>query len=215
MTDDRLLAAAAAGSLGSEAEHRALLQGIVEVARAIFGSQAASVFLYDDEADELVFEAVSGEGEGDLIGRRFPSSTGIAGWVLVTRQQLVVDDARTDERFGRGGGREVAESTGYVPNKILAVPLLHEEEALGVLEVLDPPAGRRDPLADMELLSLFAGQAAAALALLRRARKARAVLDESEGSAALVARIAGLLEERDDAKARKLLEALAEVLETR
>ena len=210
MTDDRLLAAAATGSLGSETEHRALLQGIVEVARAIFGSQAASIFLYDDEADELVFEAVSGEGEGDLVGRRFPSSTGIAGWVLVTRQQLVIDDARTDERFGRA----VAESTGYVPSKILAVPLLHEEEALGVLEVLDPPAGMRDPLADMELLSLFAGQAAAALALLRRARRARAVLDESEGTAALVARVAELLERRDDAKGRKLLEALAEVLET-
>jgi len=210
MTDDRLLAAAAAGSLGSEAEHRALLQGIVEVARAIFGSKAASVFLYDDEADELVFEAVSGEGEGDLVGRRFPSSTGIAGWVLVTRQQLVLDDAGSDERFGRAA----AESTGYVPSKILAVPLLHEEEALGVLEVLDPPAGMRDPLADMELLSLFAGQAAAALALLRRARRARAVLDDSEGTAALVARIAGLLERRDDAKALKLLEALAEVLET-
>ena len=210
MTDDRLLAAAAAGSLGSEAEHRALLQGIVEVARAIFGSQAASIFLYDVEADELVFEAVSGEGEGDLVGRRFPSSVGIAGWVLVTRQQLVLDDARTDERFGRA----VAESTGYVPNKILAVPLLHQEEALGVLEVLDPPAGMRDPLADMELLSLFAGQAAAALALLRRARRARAVLDDSEGTAALVARVAGLLERRDDAKALRLLEALAEVLET-
>ena len=210
MTDDRLLAAAAAGSLGSEQEHRALLQGIVEVARAIFGSKAASVFLYDDEADELVFEAVSGEGEGDLVGRRFPSSTGIAGWVLVTRQQLVLDDARSDQRFGRA----VAESTGYVPNKILAVPLLHEEEALGVLEVLDPPAGMRDPLADMELLSLFAGQAAAALALLRRARRARAVLAESEGTPALVARVAGLLERRDDPKAQKLLEALAEVLET-
>jgi len=211
MTDDRLLAAAAAGSLGSEQEHRALLQGIVEVARAIFGSQAASIFLYDDETDELVFEAVAGEGEGDLVGRRFPSSVGVAGWVLVTRQQLVLDDARSDERFGRG----VAESTGYVPNKILAVPLLHEEDALGVLEVLDPPAGMRDPLADMELLSLFAGQAAAALALLRRARRAHAVLADSEGTSALVARIAGLLERQDDATARKLLEALAEVLQTR
>ena len=42
----------------------------------------------------------------------------------------------------------------------MAVPLLHEETALGVLQVLDPPAGVRDPLADMELLGLFAAQAA-------------------------------------------------------
>ena len=211
MSDDRLVAAAAAGALGSDEEHRALLRGIVEVARAIFGSQAASIFLYDEETDELVFEAVSGEGEDDLVGMRFPSSVGIAGWVLVTRQQLVLDDARSDERFGRA----VAESTGYVPNRLLAVPLLHEEDALGVLEVLDPPAGMRDPLADMELLSLFAGQAAAALALLRRARRARAVLAESEGAPALVARVAELLERRENPAALHLLEALAEVLETR
>lgn len=209
MTDDRLLAAAAAGALGSEEEHRALLGAIVEVARAIFGSQAASIFLYDDEADELVFEAVSGEGEEDLIGKRFPSSTGIAGWVLVTRQQLVIDDVRADARHDRSA----AESTGYVPNRIFAVPLLHEEEALGVLEVLDPPAGRRDPLADMELLSLFASQAAAALALLRRARRAKTALAGEEGPAALVAKIAGLLERREDQSSIRLLEALAEVLE--
>ena len=51
--------------------------------------------------DELVFEAVSGEGEGDLIGMRIPSSTGIAGWVLVTGQPIVIDDLQQDPRFAR------------------------------------------------------------------------------------------------------------------
>ena len=91
--------------------HRALLRSIVDVARAIFGARAASVFLLDDESDELVFEAVSGEGEESLVGRRFPSSTGIAGWVLVTGQPLVLDDVAADPRFAT----EAAESTGYVP----------------------------------------------------------------------------------------------------
>jgi GAF domain-containing protein len=207
---DGLLGAAAAGALGDESDHRALLGSIVDVARAIFGARAASVFLFDEDTDELVFEAVSGEGADDLVGRRFPSSTGLAGWVLVTRQPLVLDDARTDARFGR----EAAESTGYVPDKIMAVPLLHGEEALGVLEVLDPPAGARDPLADMELLSLFAGQAAVALSLLRRSRQARATLAGAGGTAALVARVAAALERREDPAAERLLEALAEVLET-
>ena len=85
-----LRAAVAAGALGSEESYRELLQSIVEVARAIFGARASSVFLHDDETDELVFEAVSGEGEESLVGRRFPSSTGIAGWVLVTGQSLVL-----------------------------------------------------------------------------------------------------------------------------
>lgn len=90
--DGELRAAVAAGVLGSEQAHTALLQSIVEVARAIFGAHAASIFLLDEAADELVFEAVAGEGEGELVGRRFPSGTGVAGWVLVTRQPLALDD---------------------------------------------------------------------------------------------------------------------------
>jgi GAF domain-containing protein len=210
MSEEALRAAVAAGTLGSGDEHRALLQSIVEVARAIFGSKAASVFLHDEDTDELVFEAVTGEGEESLVGMRFPSSTGIAGWVLVTRQPLIVDDVQSDTRFGQ----KAAESTGYVPRKIMAVPLLHDEAVLGVLEVLDPPPGPRDPLADMELLGLFANQAAIALTLLRHARRAQAALAGTDGTPALAARVAAALERREDAAAARLLQALAEVLET-
>jgi len=92
MTNENLQAAVSAGVMSAESEHRALLQSIVEVARAIFSAKAASIYLHDEEADELVFEAVAGEGSERLVGMRFPSSTGIGGWVLVTRQPLIIDD---------------------------------------------------------------------------------------------------------------------------
>ena len=76
-----LRAAVAAGVVGSEEAFRALLSAIVEVARSIFGAKASSILLLDAETDELVFEAVVGEGEDTLLGRRFPADTGIAGWV--------------------------------------------------------------------------------------------------------------------------------------
>jgi hypothetical protein len=76
---DSIRAAAAAGSLASEEAHKTLLQSIVDVARAIFDARASSIFLLDEEAGELVLEAVSGEGQEDLVGMRFPSSAGIAG----------------------------------------------------------------------------------------------------------------------------------------
>src|ERR687887_269882 len=189
MSDD-LHAAVAAGVLGAEEQHRALLQSVVEVARAIFGAKASSIFLLDEETDELVFEAVAGEGEETLVGRRFPSSTGIAGWVLVTRQPLVIEDVLVDPRFGR----EAAQSTGFVPKGLMAVPLLHEERALGVLEVLDRPQQEVFSLAEMELLGLFGSQAAIALDLLQRARRARAVLTEAGGDVAAVARVASMLD---------------------
>ncbi|MHB8469070.1 MAG: GAF domain-containing protein [Gaiellaceae bacterium] len=188
-----LEAAVAAGVLGAEDAYRSLLQATVEVARAIFRARASSVFLLDEAADELVFEAVAGEGAQSLVGRRFPSSTGVAGWVLVTRQPLVVDDVAADTRFSR----ETAEATGYVPKGLMAVPLLVEERALGVLEVLDRPSEKAFSLAEMDLLGLFGNQAAVALDLLQRARRARAVL-EQDGELAALARIAARLEAASD-----------------
>ena len=99
MTDrPDLRAAVAAGVVGSEDSFRALLAAIVEVARSIFGATASSILLLDEETEELVFEAVVGEGEDTLLGTRFPAGTGIAGWVLATRTPLVIEDVHNDPR---------------------------------------------------------------------------------------------------------------------
>jgi GAF domain-containing protein len=215
MTDPRdLTAAVAAGALPAEEHHRRLLGSIVEVARAIFTARAASIFLLDESADELVFEAVAGEGANTLVGTRFPSSTGIAGWVLVTRQPLVIDDLSQDPRFAR----DVAESLGYVPRALMAVPLLHEERALGVLEVLDRARGERFALEEMELLGLFGSQAAIALDLLQRARRAGAVLAGAPSDVAAVARLTSALDSLEGERREAglaLLEALDELLRKR
>src|SRR5262249_1391605 len=159
-------AAVAAGVLGSEQQYRDLVQSIVDVARAIFGARASSILLLDDETDELVFEAVAGEGAGELVGTRMPSSTGIAGWVLVTRQPIVLDDVQSDPRFSH----EAAARTGYVPEGLMAAPLLVGEQSLGVLQVLDRPQLSRFSLQEVDLLGLFASQAAIALDLMRARR---------------------------------------------
>jgi GAF domain-containing protein len=204
-----LRAAVAAGVLGAEDQHRDLLQSVVEVARAIFAARASSVFLLDEDADELVFEAVAGEGSESLIGQRIPSSTGIAGWVLVTRQPLVIEDVANDPRHAR----DVAESTGYVPRGLMCVPLLHEERALGVLNVLDRAS--QFTLEEMDLLGLFANQAAIGLDLLQRARRAQAVLAESGDPAEALARVASMLEGENGDAGRKLLRALEDLLRPR
>jgi GAF domain-containing protein len=212
MSED-LRAAVAAGVLGAEKDFRQLLTSVVEVARAIFRARASSIFLLDESEDELVFEAVAGEGAETLIGQRFPSSTGIAGWVLVTRQPLVIEDVTADPRFGR----EAAESTGFVPKGLMAVPLLHEERSLGVLEVLDRPSDSRFSMQEMDLLTLFANQAAIALDLLQRARQAQAALAD-RGDIAVLARVATALgqDEEEDGERRdaglRLLAALEELL---
>jgi GAF domain-containing protein len=204
-----LRAAVAAGVVGSEDALRALLSAIVEVARSIFGARASSILLLDEETEELVFEAVVGEGEDELLGTRFPAGTGIAGWVLATRTPLVIEDVQRDPRFAS----DVAEGTGYVPSGLMAAPLLHEERALGVLEVLDRPERSHFSLQEMELLGLFANQAAIAVDLLLRSRRAERLLDSDQDELGVVARLAAavdmLEEERREAGFRLLRELAA------
>ena len=83
--------------------------------------------------------------------------------MLSSRTPLVLEDVQNDPRFAR----EVASKTGFVPKGLMAVPLLDDERVLGVLQVLDRPQRERFSLQEMELLGLFASQAAIALTLLR------------------------------------------------
>ncbi|HEY6961038.1 MAG TPA: GAF domain-containing protein [Gaiellaceae bacterium] len=210
MADDRLEAAVAAGVLPTEEAFAELLRSITIVARAIFAAKASSIFLYDEDADELVFAAVAGEDEQGLVGRRMPSSQGIAGWVLSSRTPLVLSDVQNDPRWSR----DVAEQTGYAPKGMMAVPLLHDDDPLGVLQVLDRPAQATFSLAEMELLGLFATQASAALSVLRGVRRARAALAGDPEAAAVAAVAAALerLEEPRRSAGTALLDALARVL---
>ncbi|MFG3406721.1 GAF domain-containing protein [Streptomyces sp. NPDC048142] len=165
----------------ADAPRRELLQSVVDVARAIFGAEASSVFLLDEEADELVFQAVSGQGEEFLVGRRFPAGRGIAGWVATSGEPMVVDDLSTDPSFDRS----LAESTAYVPNALMAAPLISDARILGVLEVLDPSPQARSGVRELDLLAMFARQAAAALRVITPERGREAECRAVFGTGAL------------------------------
>ena len=95
----------------------------------------------------------------------------------------------------------------------MAVPLLHGEEALGVLEVLDRPADARFSIEEVDLLGLFGIQAAAALALIRRARLAAAALRDEGGDLRALGQIAGRVAALgDDRTAADFLTALDALL---
>jgi GAF domain-containing protein len=209
--DDLYRAAAAAAVLGSDERHGALLQSIADVARTLFRAEAATIFLVDDETEELVFAAVSGSGERGLVGTRLPPRTGIAGWALTTREPIGVDDVVADPRFSR----ESAESIGYVPKAIISAPILLEDTGVGVLQVLDPTLGRPIGQGDLTMLALFAEQTAIALDIVRNARRAHDALKGVAGPASSAARLAALASASSDPDAwTRALDAVADALET-
>lgn len=207
MTDDLVRAAAAAAVLGSDERHGRLLQSLADLARTLYRAKAASVFLTDHGSRELVFAAVSGEGEQRLVGTRIPAGSGIAGWVLSAREAIAIEDLASDPRFAR----ESAEATGYVPERLAAAPVLLDDTAVGVLSVLDPGFARPLGAGDLTILSLLAEHAAVALDVVRQARGASTALADVTGAASTAARLARLAAERDPSGAwLRALDALAE-----
>jgi ketosteroid isomerase-like protein len=137
------------------------LHSIVARARRTFRAQACSILAHEPGSGSLEFAAMSGEGSATLIGVKIPDTTGIAGVALSAREPVFLDDVASDPRFAE----DLAETLGYIPKRIIAVPLLHEDRALGVLEILDGLAGAKFTASEREELADFAGQAASALAL--------------------------------------------------
>lgn len=138
----------------------ALLKSIVETAAQIVGSAAASLLLVNEEDEALEFRVACGPADRDLVGTRFPYDKGIAGYVFMTGMPIATSNVKEDKRFNQ----DFAQSTGYVPDSILATPLISaDDRVIGVMEVLDKKDGTSFDMKDMELIGVFAQQAAMAI----------------------------------------------------
>jgi GAF domain-containing protein len=156
----RLLQSLEAGGRSVLVRHdQELLQSIVDAAAQIFGAAAASVALIDEEQQKLVFKVAYGAGKDNVVGLSIPLDHGLAGYVVMTGQPISVRDVQQDARFNQN----FASTTGYVPRSILATPLMVNGSVIGVMEVLDKIDAASFGMRDMDLLGLFARQAAIAI----------------------------------------------------
>jgi GAF domain-containing protein len=153
-----LIRSALAGTIAAPVTHSRLLEMIVETAAQVISSEAASLFLVDEERRELVFEIALGQKAEEVKKFRVPLGHGIAGHVAATGQPTATSgtaDARQ--------AREIGENVGYIPRTILCVPLFYADRVIGVLELLDKADEATFTMLDMHVLGLFANMAAVAI----------------------------------------------------
>ena len=150
----------------------AVLRSIVDATVVLFDAEASSIALYDAATDRLVFRVAAGaQGQG-VVGVSIAPHEGVAGYVFSTGQPIAIVDVAADPRFGAS----TAQQTGYVPRSILAVPLIDDEDSLGVLEILDRRSGEGFALRDVELAGVFARQATVAIRATRLERDTATLL---------------------------------------
>jgi GAF domain-containing protein len=168
-----LVRSALAGTIAAPVSHSRLLEMIVETAAQVISSQAASLFLIDEEQRELVFEIALGQKAEEVKKFRVPLGHGIAGHVAATGQPTATSGTADPRQ-----AREIGENVGYVPRTILCVPLFYADRVIGVLELLDKTDGAPFTMLDMHVLGLFANMAAVAIEQSRTRESLSSVIAE-------------------------------------
>jgi signal transduction histidine kinase/DNA-binding NarL/FixJ family response regulator len=153
---------------------KVLTRTMTEV-RTMLDAEGASVLLHDPETDELAFAAFAGVGSEALEGRRIPSSEGIAGWAFSQEEPVLVRDAQTDPRFYD----QIDASTGITTRSVLAVPLQHRGQTIGVVEAVNR-AGAQFSEHHLELLIVLSRSVATAIENARLYQETAQRLAETE-----------------------------------
>ena len=153
----------AATVLGAPAEHTQLLEQILQTAKHVLRVHAGTLYLVDQNSEELIFEGAVGKRANLPRGTRFPLSESIAGWVVTSGHAMAVADVEQDPQWAQGMGQAL----GYTPKTMLAMPLLLHDTVIGVLLLMDKEDGTPFSAHDLSTLGHFAQQAAVAIAQSR------------------------------------------------
>ncbi|HLQ04137.1 MAG TPA: GAF domain-containing protein, partial [Verrucomicrobiae bacterium] len=139
------------------AERRAqdLLDSIFRVAMEIVRGERASLLLRDEETRDFVIAHAVGLAEDVRLQVRVKSGEGVAGRVVASKRSLLVRGAADNPVTERGGT--------YRSESFVAVPIMVDDDARGVLSVTDRFDGQPFEEADLETLELLASHIGACL----------------------------------------------------
>ncbi|NES80255.1 MAG: GAF domain-containing protein [Moorea sp. SIO2B7] len=132
-----------------------MLQSITLKTGELLGADRTTIFLLDQDKDELWSIVAKGE-DGKPLEIRMPADKGIAGEVATSRQVVNIpydfyDDPRSTS------AKEFEQKTGYRTYTMLAMPLLKEEpnekgerELVAVVQLLNKLKSPHDPAKPLE-----------------------------------------------------------------
>jgi PAS domain S-box-containing protein len=145
-------------AFSSSLELDEVLASVLEEMRRLLGAVACSIWLIDEETDELVCREATDPRSEIIRGWRLTHGQGIADWVVRHGESLIVPDARKDDRHFKG----VDEKTGIEVRAILSVPLFVETDVVGVIQAIDTEVNRFE-VTDLVLMESLAAYAAIAI----------------------------------------------------
>ncbi|MFZ4618103.1 MAG: sigma-54-dependent Fis family transcriptional regulator [Rectinemataceae bacterium] len=138
---------------------RKLLTYILESATRLVEGEASSLVLHDPGSGKLRFEIALGPKGPEVANFTLNPGEGIAGWVALHGQALIVNDVEKDSRFFP----EISKSVGFPTYSILAVPMRLRDETIGVIEIINKKSKKYFTQDDLDWLEAFSIQSALAI----------------------------------------------------
>ena len=136
-----------------------VLQRIVDSASEILHAESGSILSINERKDELIIRIATGEDGALRLGRVIPITQAIPGEAYTERHSVICNENVVERMII---WEDLAHTTYSIKN-IIAVPLIVQDEAIGVLEVFNKEKGLPFTEKDAEILEGFAAQAAIAL----------------------------------------------------
>jgi PAS domain S-box-containing protein len=177
-----------------------ILMNVLQEVRDLLEVTGGSIWLTDPKTKELFGWQATIPEHSIIQGWRLGSGQGLASWVAEHRQSLIVPDTRLEPRHFKG----VDQQTGVEMRSVLSVPLLGQQEVIGVLQMVDTRVDRFKE-SDLELVELLATTAAIAF---ENASLFHALLDSEKRYHSVFEAAAIPLWEEDFSAAKAYLEAL-------
>jgi diguanylate cyclase (GGDEF)-like protein len=143
--------------LDTQSQRRAedLLDSIFKIATELVRGERASLLLREDNSTDFVIVRALGLAEDVKRHVRVKPGEGVAGLVASSKRSLLVRDVAQGPIQGGEGT--------YRSDSFVSVPIVVDDEPLGVLNVTDRNDGRPFDEADLETLELLAGHIGAVL----------------------------------------------------
>ena len=136
-----------------------LLEQIMLEGQAITGAEACSLAMYDEAANDFVFEIALGDKGSEIKQVRVNHGEGVVGHVAKTGRPKNIANAYEDKDFASRVDRQ----SGFTTRSLLAVPLQRRGKLIGVIEVLNKKNGAAFTDEDVSILEILAHQAAVAI----------------------------------------------------
>jgi sigma-B regulation protein RsbU (phosphoserine phosphatase) len=136
-----------------------LLDEIILSSKKLLDTEAASLLLFNKSENSLFFHTVSGGTGKALKSKPVKIGDGIAGWVALRREPLIINDCYNDPRFNK----EFDRSSGFQTRNIVCVPMINKEDLVGVIEVINKNNRDEFTKEDLELFGALAVHCAVAI----------------------------------------------------